>query len=302
MLEAYGPKRFAANLRNAGLPLMLPAGAEPNLSLILGGAGARLEDIVAAYSAFARHGKAARLRMKPGDPLVERALISPGAAWIVRRITAGEAQPVPDASLPQVVPLARKTGTSYGYRDAWAVGLNARYLIGIWTGRPDGTPVVGQFGFASAVPLLNQVNNLLLARPAMSRGGLPVDPRPATVSRGTLCWPGGERCRRATATAVVARPAGCWKTASRRPCCCRGRRACAGSASRCGVMNTANGWRRIVPGRAKRWLRFGRCRWSHGYRRVSVAPRVWGRHQGHVRRCKLRMSHRWCSPGSARGR
>ncbi|HBY1693861.1 TPA: penicillin-binding protein 1C, partial [Klebsiella pneumoniae] len=85
----------------------------------------------------------------------------------VRRILAGEAQPVPDASLPQAVPLAWKTGTSYGYRDAWAVGLNARYLIGIWTGRPDGTPVVGQFGFASAVPLLNQVNNLLLARPAM---------------------------------------------------------------------------------------------------------------------------------------
>ena len=105
--------------------------------------------------------------------------MSPGAAWIVRRILAGEAQPVPDASLPQAVPLAWKTGTSYGYRDAWAVGLNARYLIGIWTGRPDGTPVVGQFGFASAVPLLNQVNNLLLARPAMSRGGLPSDPRPA---------------------------------------------------------------------------------------------------------------------------
>ncbi|STU63566.1 Penicillin-insensitive transglycosylase [Klebsiella pneumoniae subsp. ozaenae] len=165
VLEAYGPKRFAANLRNAGLPLTLPAGAEPNLSLILGGAGARLEDIVAAYSAFARHGKAARLRLKPSDPLTERALMSPGAAWIVRRILAGEAQPVPDASLPQAVPLAWKTGTSYGYRDAWAVGLNARYLIGIWTGRPDGTPVVGQFGFASAVPLLNQVNNLLLAPP-----------------------------------------------------------------------------------------------------------------------------------------
>ena len=207
VLEAYGPKRFAANLRNAGLPLMLPAGAEPNLSLILGGAGARLEDIVAAYGAFARHGKAARLRMKPDDPLVERALMSPGAAWITRRILAGEAQPLPDASLPQAVPLAWKTGTSYGYRDAWAVGLNARYLIGIWTGRPDGTPVVGQFGFASAVPLLNQVNNMLLARPLMSRGGLPVDPRPQSVSRGTICWPGGQdlpvgdsNCRRRLAS------------------------------------------------------------------------------------------------------
>ena len=207
VLEAYGPKRFAASLRNAGLPLMLPAGAEPNLSLILGGAGARLEDIVAGYSAFARHGKAARLRMTPDAPLVERPLLSPGAAWIVRRILAGEAQPVPDASLPQVVPLAWKTGTSYGYRDAWAIGVNARYLIGIWTGRPDGTPVVGQFGFASAIPLLNQVNNMLLARPNGGRGGLPVDPRPASVSAATICWPGGQslaagdsNCRRRLAT------------------------------------------------------------------------------------------------------
>jgi penicillin-binding protein 1C len=57
VLEAYGPKRFAANLRNAGLPLMLPAGAEPNLSLILGGAGAAGR-YRGGYSAFARHGKA----------------------------------------------------------------------------------------------------------------------------------------------------------------------------------------------------------------------------------------------------
>jgi penicillin-binding protein 1C len=150
--------------------------------------------------------------------------LSPGAAWIVRRILAGEAQPVPDASLPQVVPLAWKTGTSYGYRDAWAIGLNARYLIGIWTGRPDGTPVVGQFGFASAVPLLNQVNNMLLARPAMSRGGLPTDPRPATVSRGRSAGLAGRICRRATATAAVAWRPGCWMPASRRRCCCRGRK------------------------------------------------------------------------------
>ena len=68
--------------------------------------------------------------------------------------------------MPRVAPLAWKTGTSYGYRDAWAIGVNARYVIGIWTGRPDGTPVVGQFGFASAVPLLNQVNNILLSRSA----------------------------------------------------------------------------------------------------------------------------------------
>ena len=203
VLEAYGPKRFAAQLRNIGLPLFLPAGAAPNLSLILGGAGARLEDIVAGYSAFARHGKAGVLRLQPGDPLVERTLMSPGAAWIIRRILADEAQPLPDSALPRIAPLAWKTGTSYGYRDAWAIGLNARYVIGIWTGRPDGTPVAGQFGYASAIPLLTQVNNLLLARGV----SLPEDPRPQSVTRGVVCWPGGQslppgdsNCRRRLAT------------------------------------------------------------------------------------------------------
>ena len=207
VLEAYGPKKFAATLRNAGLPLKLPEGAEPNLSLILGGAGARLADITAAYSAFARYGKAGQLRFQPDDPLMERTLMSPGAAWIIRRILAGEAQPLPDSALPQVVPLAWKTGTSYGYRDAWAIGLNSRYVIGVWTGRPDGTPVAGQFGFASAVPLLNQVNNLLQPRSALELARLPQDPRPESVSRDVICWPGGQslpegdsNCRRRLAT------------------------------------------------------------------------------------------------------
>lgn len=207
VLEAYGPKKFAAVLRNAGLPLTLPEGAEPNLSLILGGAGARLADIAAAYSAFARQGKAGRLRVQPDDPLVERKVMSPGAAWIIRRILAGEAQPLPDNALPQVVPLAWKTGTSYGYRDAWAIGVNSRYVIGIWTGRPDGTPVAGQFGFASAVPLLNQVNNLLQPHSALEVGRLPHDPRPESVSNDVICWPGGQslpagdsNCRRRLAT------------------------------------------------------------------------------------------------------
>ncbi|MGP3592121.1 peptidoglycan glycosyltransferase PbpC [Vagococcus sp. WN89Y] len=207
VLEAYGPKKFAGKLRNAGLPLILPGGAEPNLSLILGGAGARLEDIAAIWSAFARGGKAGKLRLTPDAPLVERRLMSPGAAWIIRRILAGEAQPKPDAALPQVAPLAWKTGTSYGYRDAWAIGINARYVIGIWVGRPDGTPVAGQFGYASAVPLLNQVNNMLQAHSLLDQGKLPRDPRPETVSRAVICWPGGQRlpagdsnCRRRLAT------------------------------------------------------------------------------------------------------
>ncbi|NIF30616.1 peptidoglycan glycosyltransferase PbpC [Enterobacter sp. Cy-643] len=207
VLEAYGPKRFAGQMGNVGLNLRFPQGSEPNLSLILGGGGVRLDQIVAAYSAFARHGKAAHLRVLESDVLRERPLMSPGAAWIIRRILAGEAQPQPDVSLPPIVPLAWKTGTSYGYRDAWAIGINSRYLIGIWTGRPDSTPVAGQFGLGSAVPLLNQVNNLLQANSRVQQLHLPTDPRPTSVTAAEICWPGGQalpagdvNCRRRLAT------------------------------------------------------------------------------------------------------
>lgn len=188
LLDALGPKTVAARLRNVGLNLRFPAGAEPNLSLVLGGTGARLDEIVAAYSAFARQGNAAQLRWLPNQPLLERPLLSPGAAWIVRRILAGEAQP--SGAVPDIAPLAWKTGTSYGYRDAWTVGITPRYLIGVWVGRPDATPVAGQFGFASAVPVMNQVNNLLAGH--MPLHGVPRDPRPGSVSAMSICWPGGQ--------------------------------------------------------------------------------------------------------------
>ncbi|WP_145550010.1 peptidoglycan glycosyltransferase PbpC [Yersinia intermedia] len=192
LLEAYGPKRFTANLRNGGLNLHFPSHSEPSLAVILGGTGSRLDQLVAAYSAFARGGVAATLRFEPQQQIQERRLFSPGAAWITRRIMAGEARPLPDDILPASVPLAWKTGTSYGYRDAWAIGINARYTIGVWVGRPDGTPVAGQFGYATAIPILNQVNNLLMAGLQQSIRRLPSDPRPSSVSREEICWPGGQ--------------------------------------------------------------------------------------------------------------
>jgi len=125
LLEAYGPKRFAAQMRIGGVPLALPALAEPNLALILGGAGSRLEDLVSGYSAFARDGRSATIRLQPDDTLKERPLLSPGSAWIVRRILSGQARPDrdPRAELVQRPVLAWKTGTSYGFRDAWAIGV-----------------------------------------------------------------------------------------------------------------------------------------------------------------------------------
>ncbi len=187
LLEAYGPKRFAAQMRIGGVPLALPALAEPNLALILGGAGSRLEDLVSGYSAFARDGKSATLRFQPDDTLRERPLLSPGAAWIVRRILSG-----PRAELVQRPVLAWKTGTSYGFRDAWAIGVGPRYLIGIWIGRPDGTPVPGQFGLASAAPLMLQVHDVLTNRDSQRGISAPVKVVPANVGVAAICWPLGQ--------------------------------------------------------------------------------------------------------------
>ena len=194
LLEAYGPKRFAAQMRIGGVPLALPALAEPNLALILGGAGSRLEDLVSGYSAFARDGRSATIRLQPDDTLKERPLLSPGSAWIVRRILSGQARPDrdPRAELVQRPVLAWKTGTSYGFRDAWAIGVGPRYLIGVWIGRPDGTPVPGQFGLASAAPLMLQVHDVLTNRDSQRGISAPVKPVPANVGVAAICWPLGQ--------------------------------------------------------------------------------------------------------------
>jgi penicillin-binding protein 1C len=194
LLEAYGPKRFAGEMRNGGVPLTLPPLAEPNLALILGGVGSRLQDLVGGYSAFARGGRSADIRLQPDDPLRERQMMSPGAAWIVRKILSGQSRPDldPHAELVQRPQLAWKTGTSYGFRDAWAMGVGPRFLVGVWIGRPDGTPVPGQFGLASAAPLMLQVHDVLANRDSQRGIVMPVQAVPLSVGVAAICWPLGQ--------------------------------------------------------------------------------------------------------------
>ena len=149
-----------------------------------------------------------------------------------------------------VAPLAWKTGTSYGYRDARhrpECPLCHRNL----DRTPDGTPVAGQFGFASAVPLLNQVNNMLQSRSMVDEARLPRDPRPASVGRGVICWPGASPCLKGAKTVGVGCQPGCWKAVNRLRCCCRNRKVFAGSVSRSGWIKKANALRRIVLMRQK---------------------------------------------------
>lgn len=190
LLDRVGAARFSARLANAGIELRYPRGGKPNLALILGGTGARLEDLVGAFAAFNREGVAGRVRYADADPLVERRILSPGASWIVREML--EAHPRPGygagtfdlGSRPRV---AWKTGTSYGYRDAWAIGSTRRYTVGVWVGRPDGTPLPGQYGAVTALPLMFEVIDSL----PRDRGDAAATAAPATVAETEICWPLG---------------------------------------------------------------------------------------------------------------
>lgn len=188
LLDRLGPARFDARLAHAGIRLKWPDGAAPNLSMILGGVGARLEDLVGAYAALERGGVAGRVRYTPADPRIERRVLSEGAAWIIRDILERTPRPGSAADLfdPRGrAPLAWKTGTSYGYRDAWALGATPAYTIGVWVGRPDGTPMPGQYGAVTALPLLFEVAD------ALPQGRAVPAPRPASVQQADVCWPLG---------------------------------------------------------------------------------------------------------------
>ena len=190
LLDRVGPERFAARLANAGLALRLPRGVAPNLSVILGGAGVRMEDLVGAYIALNRGGVGGHVRLTGDDATIERRVLSDGAAWIVRDILEANPRPgyAPGTFDPGSRPrVAWKTGTSYGFRDAWAVGATRRYTVAVWIGRPDGTPLPGQYGAVTALPLMFQIVDSL-PRPALSAAP---EPPPASVREVDVCWPLG---------------------------------------------------------------------------------------------------------------
>ncbi|HXG78300.1 MAG TPA: penicillin-binding protein 1C [Methyloceanibacter sp.] len=151
VLNEVGPSRLIARLAQAGAPLVLPKEEAPGLALGLGGVGVRLTDLTMLYAGLARQGTVAplteRLETAQQQP---RRLLDPVAAWYVANILLGS--PPPENALGGRI--AFKTGTSYGYRDAWAVGFDGERTIGVWTGRPDGAPVAGLAGRASAAPIL----------------------------------------------------------------------------------------------------------------------------------------------------
>ncbi len=184
LLDRVGPMLLASRFAAAGVELRLPAGEKrPGLPVALGGVGVTLEDLVRLYGGLATGGRSYPLRLLPGDRADGGVpLMSPVAAWYVTR--ALEEMPPPpnrlyasDGSKRRLI--AYKTGTSYGFRDAWAIGYDRDYTIGIWVGRPDGSYAPDRMGRDWAAPILFAAFDLL--PPAMGASALltPAGPPPA---------------------------------------------------------------------------------------------------------------------------
>ena len=154
LLDEIGPEQFIARLRNAGARIALPDETAPGLAAGLGGLGITLRDLAALYAGLARGGSVPRLRETiDGAGTAEaatRRIAEPVASWYVATILRGVAPPL-NAPFGRI---AYKTGTSYGYRDAFAIGFDKAHTIAVWLGRPDNGAVFGLAGRQAAAPVL----------------------------------------------------------------------------------------------------------------------------------------------------
>ncbi|MCX5518126.1 penicillin-binding protein 1C [Kaistia defluvii] len=182
VLDAVGPARLIARLKRAAANPRLPDMSAAGLAVGLGGVGISLRDLVSVYAAIARGGRPVALHPEP-VPIVVSAdtapVLDPLAAWYVADILAD----VPPPTIGARGRIAYKTGTSYGYRDAWSIGFDGRTVIGVWAGRADGAPVSGLSGIGTAAPVLFEAFDKM----GGERAPLPTAPRGALIaSNGEL--------------------------------------------------------------------------------------------------------------------
>jgi penicillin-binding protein 1C len=175
LLDSVGPSRLMVRLRRADVSLKLPPNEVPGLAIALGGVGVTLKGLVQLYAGLANREQPVMLgdsiRDKPGL-IDDQPLLEPTAAWTIADIL-GAVQP-PAGSPPAGI--AYKTGTSYGYRDAWSVGYDGRYVLGVWIGRPDNAAVPGISGYKTAAPILFEA----FAKSGLAGTALPRAPAGAT--------------------------------------------------------------------------------------------------------------------------
>ena len=190
VLDKVGANRFAARLEQAGGVVCAARRRSARARHWPGRGGGKAHRSGRALCRVGspRHdGAAHRARRQRGRHANPRRLLDPVAAWYVGNILLGTPPPENAAGGR----IAFKTGTSYGYRDAWAVGFDGRHTIGVWVGRPDGAPVPGLIGRAAAAPILFDA----FARTGKLPAALPRPPNGALVAATAKLPPPLQRFR-----------------------------------------------------------------------------------------------------------
>jgi penicillin-binding protein 1C len=199
VLAAVGPGKLAGRFRNVGVEPAFPDKSLPTLAMALGGVGLTLHDVATLYAGLARGGDVVPLvhrradandaakALLHGKQTLRKRLMSPLAAWYVTDILK-DAPPPLNAKAGR---FAYKTGTSYGYRDAWAVGYDGKYTVAVWVGRPDAASTPGLVGRLAAAPILFDA----FARLGDQRTALPGPPAGALRVTGSELPPPLKRFR-----------------------------------------------------------------------------------------------------------
>jgi len=196
LLRAVGARRFVAALRQAGVKLALPGQAQASLAVALGGVGISMQDLAMLYVGLADGGEVAPVTVLPGDAGRQVAVMTAAAAAEIGEIL--RCSPLPDGVAAGNRKIAFKTGTSYGFRDAWAAGFSPDYTVVVWVGRVDGTPCPGIFGRAAAAPVMFRIFGFLPPdtaapppAPDFRAAGLKVfgAPRPDAVAGPKILFP-----------------------------------------------------------------------------------------------------------------
>ncbi|MGI4873525.1 MAG: penicillin-binding protein 1C [Janthinobacterium lividum] len=186
VLSEIGVGNFTAKLRTAGFRQVAHDAPQLGLSTILGGCGASLEELTGLYAALANGGRWSQLRVKsdelrvggkgqqstkPNQPTstskiltLNSQLLTPASTYLITDMLAQRTRPdlpVDAASSRHLPRIAWKTGTSYGRRDAWSIGYNRQYTIGVWVGNFNGQGSPALTGADVASPLLFDLFNAL---------------------------------------------------------------------------------------------------------------------------------------------
>jgi penicillin-binding protein 1C len=182
MLQDYGVSRFQYQLQKLGFKNFTKPASHYGLSLILGGGEATLWDVASAYASMGRtlshysnymgkydandYHDAIYLQSKTEQKksIQKNSLLSAGSIWCTFNAMTELARPEDYAGWSRFLSsnrIAWKTGTSFGFRDAWAVGINAKYTVAVWVGNADGEGRPGLTGISAAAPLMFAIFNLL---------------------------------------------------------------------------------------------------------------------------------------------